>query len=862
MPSESRNPNPDLCPSREILAQLGVGQLAPAELERWAGHVETCEACQVTLNELAVADTLSDAMRRSGPTDGTGDPAIDALIDRLQELGATIGRSAFDASKTSAVPDAPEEDDLSFLAPPQGADELGRLGSYRVLEIIGRGGMGLVFVAKDVVLRRRVALKVIRPGVAATRAARDRFLREAQAAAAIESDHIVPIYQVGEDRGVPFLAMQLLKGESLEARLRRDAKLSTREILQIGREVALGLAAAHDHGLVHRDIKPANIWLESRSQESDSSGSGGTFRVKILDFGLARLVRADVQITQSGALLGTPAYMAPEQAAGQPTDARSDLFSLGCVLYRLAAGVAPFHRPELTATLLALTNETPPPMESSADMPQELSDLIVALLEKNPDRRPPGAHEVVQKLRQIEAGPTQPATKTPAATQGSGPSRRWWTALTLMVVFIAGLTGYQLILRTGDGTLIVHVDGDADVRFQKGELRIHDTDGKLKYTLKPSVKNKTLPPGQYLIDVAGVDGLKLETNRFSLERDGQATVRVMVDAGTLAVHSDDAERRAAEWVLSMGGTVWVGEVGTDRFRRFNSAKDLPPGPLGITRVALQDNRITSDDLVRLQPLTHLVFLSVHSKLVTDAGLAHLKPLAKLRELHIVFAPLTDAGLVHLSGFEGLHHLGLDSPQITEEGLRHLSALTNLRGLRLNHTATGDKVLDLVKALPALREFAPGTNFTDEGLRHLRALRPKLGTLNLNGTRVTDAGLVQIKGWNTLVGLDFYGSDFGDDGVKHLADLPSLNAVSLGNSRVTDAGMAHLKRSTSIELLYLWNTAVTDAGLVHLADLKSLKQLVLKGTKVTADGVKKLAAALPACSIDWDGGTIEPSVSPR
>src|SRR5262249_28475988 len=148
-----------------------------------------------------------------------------------------------------------------------------------------------------------VALKVLKPEHAASPVARQRFLREAQAVAALEHDHIVAIYQVGEDRGVLFLAMPLLRGETLQNRLHREGALAPAEVVRIGREVATGLAAAHAHGLVHRDIKPGNIWLED-----------GTGRVKILDFGLARPAQDEAHLTQSGAVVGTPAYMAPEQA--------------------------------------------------------------------------------------------------------------------------------------------------------------------------------------------------------------------------------------------------------------------------------------------------------------------------------------------------------------------------------------------------------------------------------------------------------------------------------------------------------------------------------------------------------------------
>ena len=269
--------------------------------------------------------------------------------------------------------------------------------------------MGVVFQAEDINLKRMVALKAMLPALAVSESARERFLREAVTSAQLDHDHIVHIYQVGEDRGVPYLAMQLLKGESLDTRLQRESRLPVREILRIGREIAEGLAAAHEQGLIHRDIKPANIWLESRSQETgirnrgESSTASFRPRVKILDFGLARALSGAVQLTQTGAIVGTPAYMAPEQA-GKTVDHRCDLFSLGCVLYRMSTGQQAFYGADTVSTLLAVATDTPrSPGDLNPDLPPALSALILRLLAKRPEGRPPSARAVIEAIQSIEA---------------------------------------------------------------------------------------------------------------------------------------------------------------------------------------------------------------------------------------------------------------------------------------------------------------------------------------------------------------------------------------------------------------------------------------------------------------------------
>jgi hypothetical protein len=342
---------------------------------------------------------------------GQSCPVCGALTQTLPPSGAP-GQPAADPE---TLPPAAADEAVElcrFLAPSQGPDEIGRLGNYRVLAVLGHGGMGVVFKAEDLTLKRLAAVKAMLPGLAALPANRQRFLREAQTAAAIEHDHIVPIYQVGEDQGVPFLVMPLLRGESLNDRLRREPRLPAAEVLHIGRETAEGLAAAHERGLIHRDIKPANLWLEARPGER--GGSSPRPRVRILDFGLARAAAGDTHLTATGAILGTPAYMAPEQAAGKPVDGRCDLFSLGCVLYQLCTGTLPFRGSDAISTLMAVAMEQPPPpLRLNPELPPALSALVMGLLAKDPADRPATARDVVRALALLERDPAAAAEQAP-----------------------------------------------------------------------------------------------------------------------------------------------------------------------------------------------------------------------------------------------------------------------------------------------------------------------------------------------------------------------------------------------------------------------------------------------------------------
>ena len=288
--------------------------------------------------------------------------------------------------------DESEPDDaLAVLAPPGRPDSLGRIGHYEVLQVLGKGGFGVVYRAFDDVLQRVVAVKVLAPQMAATSPARKRFLREARTSAQVRHENVVQVYEVGE-HPLPYLVMEFIPGETLQARLDRTGPLDVAEVVRIGRQIAEGLAAAHATDLIHRDIKPANILID-----------GGQQRVKITDFGLARAAD-DASISQSGIIAGTPMFMAPEQALGHTIDQRADLFSLGSVLYQMVAGRPPFRANNTLAVLKRVTEDTPRPIrEIIPEAPQWLCDIIAKLHAKNPGQRFQSAREVADLLAECEA---------------------------------------------------------------------------------------------------------------------------------------------------------------------------------------------------------------------------------------------------------------------------------------------------------------------------------------------------------------------------------------------------------------------------------------------------------------------------
>ncbi len=302
------------------------------------------------------------------------------------------------------------------------------IGNYRVLEPLATGGMGVVYLGEHVHLGRKVALKFLRERLLGDSWAVSRFFAEAVAAARITHPGAVSVFDYGTFEGGAYLVMEYLRGETLSARLERERPLPLAAVLDIGVQLGLTLAAAHDAGVIHRDLKPENIHLVP-----DPSGSGYEY-VKILDFGVAKLTAVShcCPQTQRGDLLGTPHYMAPEQSvhAGS-VDHRCDIYSLGCLLYQLLTGLPPF-RGSLMEILLSHQNDTAPsPRAYDPWVPPALDSLVRRMMSKSPEGRPASMVEVVRALSAIE--------REEGACRAQGPTRRR-SAAWLGLFFGVGLT--------------------------------------------------------------------------------------------------------------------------------------------------------------------------------------------------------------------------------------------------------------------------------------------------------------------------------------------------------------------------------------------------------------------------------------
>lgn len=400
------------CPTDTIDAFL-AGELSDTQLTMFQQHLDGCDHCDAELTRRTADEAFWHDTRKFLCS------AADDLSDPYATPTSNADAAEFDVQQQWRR--------LAFLDPTDDPRMMGRFGGYEISGVIGSGGMGVVMKGWDVSLDRFVAIKVLNPAYTGQSASRKRFAREAQAAAAVLHDNVIAIYGVDHWNDMPYLVMPYIKGESLQQRIDRTAPLCLEDMLGISLQIARGLAAAHDQGLVHRDIKPANILMPA-----------SVSRVIITDFGLARTAD-DASLTHSGVLAGTPQYMSPEQAKGDAIDGRTDLFSLGSVMYAMACGRPPFRADTPYGVLRKITDEPHRPLSRVRDdTPAWFEAIVDRLLQKEPSKRFDSAHELAAHLEDCLAHLRQPTTtllpKLDAQPKRSRPTAWLAAVLTILVV--------------------------------------------------------------------------------------------------------------------------------------------------------------------------------------------------------------------------------------------------------------------------------------------------------------------------------------------------------------------------------------------------------------------------------------------
>jgi eukaryotic-like serine/threonine-protein kinase len=742
---------------------------------------------------------------------------------------------------------------LSVLEPSETPGSLGRLVHYEVLDVLGNGGFGVVVKAFDEKLHRLVAIKLMSPLLAATSAPRKRFLREARATAAVRHENVIAIHAV-EDQPIPYLVMEYIAGRTLQQKLDMTGPLELHDVLKIGRQIAAGLAAAHAMGLTHRDIKPANILLED-----------GALHVKITDFGLPRAAN-DSSITHSGLIAGTPLYMAPEQASGETTDQRADLFSLGSVLYTMCSGRPPFRAANMIAVLKRVVEDTPRPIhEINPEIPEWLCELISRLHAKNPADRITSAQDMAELLAQRSAELHAPSTfpplsdvlrsgeaKAPPSEEIRKPqwairwprffNRRWQVAAaglgmlfgSLGLAEATGVTDFHgsvIRLLSPEGTLVVEVD-DPGVSVK--------IDGPDIVITGAGAREIRLTPGNYMVE-ARKDGKVVSRELVTVTKNGRRVVRVSQEAPTTVAKAAPRSADDVAWervVAALSAAEQV-KAFAARMKELNLHFDGAVVPT-IENGVVRELAFNTDDVTDLRPVRafgRLRALKCSGFGDRNSPLTDLSPLSGLPLRTLILAkgelfdlsPLQGMPLTEFKCYgtrvNDLSPLrGMNLRILNCDGL-HLSDLSPLVGMPLETLdLTGTKVEDLT-ALAGMKLEQLGLERTKvSDLSLLKGM--KLTALSVCGTSVSD--LSPITGMK-LTFLHCGGTKVSD--LSPLNGMPLLE-LNLAETKVSDPSLNQINKCHDLRSLVLSDTQVSDLGLAHLKDHKNLRRLMLQGTKVS------------------------------
>lgn len=373
----------------ESLRRYLLGESTPEQIAMIEEHLTDCVACQNQIRDGAAPDDFwvdtAEALGQPAELLGLDDESVDRLVSGKQPFGResevpqsqriTVDGSTSDTQRQPITSAMLLKHLRDWCDPPLTAESIGKIDNYLIVEIVGHGGMGVVLRAIDMQLGRTVAIKTLLQPSAIDTGSCDRLLREAQAVASLKHEHVIDMHSIGHWRNVPFIVMPFVQGGTLGDHA-RDHSFSPEQIIDVARQIAEALAAAHRSGLVHRDIKPSNVLLEN-----------GLEHVVLADFGLAR-VGGDFTVTQTGMAPGTPQWMSPEQAVAATVDHRSDQFSLGSMMYWMATGKCPFDSDSCYAILMKLVNEEATPIaELSSSTPEYLTVLIRRMMMKTPEDR-------------------------------------------------------------------------------------------------------------------------------------------------------------------------------------------------------------------------------------------------------------------------------------------------------------------------------------------------------------------------------------------------------------------------------------------------------------------------------------------
>ncbi|MEO1524982.1 MAG: protein kinase [Planctomycetota bacterium] len=795
MSSKPETPHDIGCPDEDTLLLLVEQSVSTKHLER---HIESCVTCQDRLEELTSSDVSVGLPENEMP-------------NYLVGMAGELARQADDIDTT-------RDSGHSSIDLP----------GFEILECLGRGGMGVVYRARHEQLDREVAVKVIAAGAHASDEYRQRLQREGQLVARLDDPHIVRIFDSGEHERIPYLVLEFMDSGSLAQRKRelRDP-VGCARLIEI---LARALHTAHQAGIVHRDLKPGNVLLSStESAESQTITLGSESLIpKIADFGLSKEVLAQATITQSTGVLGTPGYMAPEQANEERNaiGPATDIHALGVMLYELLSGSRPYDSQTLLATIENVRSAEPADLGLRCDgVPEPIARICHQCLQKRPDERYGSALMLANELRRFQEG--KPLQETPVERPANHRLARGSA-----IAIAAGLIGVLLSLiyvTTNQGTVIIDADDSVQIVLRRNDRNVR------RITVNDTGQSVSVATGNIEVLVPADSGEEyvVTNSAFRMVRGGRQTVTIRKVEEQLPELGDDtlssvsgprpgaSQREIAEWILQNGGGVRI----VPEKPPIRSMDELPDGEVKIYKV---------DDTVGF----------------TEGHLAMIAGLPDLRDVSIWADGFEGKDLAELNNIEEMNALGLYYTGVNDENFRAFDNFETLSFLRLAGSPISSSFLDRLEGCDRLEVL---------GLTENQVLHP-------------DAARI-LGGLKSLNTIELY--EFSEASTALLPKLDQLTRIFFHDARyIGNQSIDHLCRCRNVERIKFWRTDLSKVDLQRLKVLPNLVWLELMNVNVSREQVAKLAELMPNCdimhspekdvrSLVWSvGGTLETEVRER
>lgn len=700
--------------------------------------------------------------------------------------------------------------------------------SYEFISVSGWGGMSVIYKARQRETGRIVAIKMLHSLLASDKALR-RFEQEAKAITSLRHQNIIKVYDFGvSEHGQPYMVMEFIEGRTLADSIKESGSLSLEASLPRFIQLCDALDHAHAVGVLHRDLKPSNIMI---------SNLAGAFEdAKIVDFGIAKMLDKDGSdrdvghLTRTGELFGSPLYMSPEQCRGKPVDGRTDIYSMGCVMYETLTGHPPFSGETIVETLMMQVNNDPKPLSEVSNekrFSREIEEVIAKALSKSPDDRYQNMREMVLALMSI-----QPNKQDDSQSIPTPKSRKGITVPKFVHVGTAAFILFIVVIGTWwQGKSIQLATNTKDNENEQSRLRNELQQAKHRQKFISESIQKLMQPDRKKVNdlvlkqtCSDGDLLLEELNLNDTE---------VTDAGTAYLPSQK----------SLNGVYLENtRIGDMTVRHLSQLPSLEV--ISLRNVHLTDHAFGNTPVF---PRVWGLYLN-NVKGFADESLKKISQDSALKDLDITGASFTDHGCSVLQNTD-LSRLFVGHTAFGDEGIRALKNTSHLTALYFCDTAVTDAGFLELNA-PALQEMdLASTKVTERGLQHLEKF-PTLLKLRVSHLPFTDANSeLFTKLQNTQV-VNVSSTKITDKTLTILGNLPKLREVVLSGNQITDNGIEALSHSRSLELLFASDTNLTDTSLKHLGKIRTLRQLnIYQCRNMTLDAIAKFRREHPQCKIE-------------